>query len=219
MQSARIQDLLELGPGERVVFVRDVPAPDDVAALIASLANTRGGTIIFGAQRPASINGVRDPQTALSRISQGVDRIRPALVIEPQITTHAGKTLIVLDVPQGLDTPYIGPDGRVLVRDAHGSVAATPQQAAELAQRAMRNAALIPLFDPETTQRLQRKTVSATIDLDQIIDKLERLIVANAELTRRLDQANSWQARITDQIIGAALGFVVSIVIYLIGLN
>jgi predicted HTH transcriptional regulator len=219
MQSARIHDLLELGPGERIVFVRDAPAPDEIAALIASLANTQGGTIIVGAQRPQSITGVRDPQAALKRISQGADRVRPALVIDPQIATHDGKTLILLHVPQGYDTPYVGADGRVLVRNARRSVAATPQQAAELAQRAIENAALIPIFDRETTQRLQRKSVAATIDLDQIIDKLERLIVANAELTRRLDQANSWHARFMDQMIGAAMGFVVSILIYLIGLN
>jgi hypothetical protein len=219
MQSARIHDLLQLGPGERVILLRDAPASDEIARLIASLANTHGGTIVFGARSARAVGGVGDPQAALSRIAHAAERVRPSIVVEPQIAALDGHTLILLDVPQGRDAPYVGPDGGVLVRKGRWSIAAPPEQARELARRAIDNAMLIPLVDRDSGQRLQAKNATASIDIEHLLDKLERLIVANAELTGRLDRASAWRARLTDQAIGAALGFIVSVLVYLIGIN
>lgn len=218
MSSARITDLLRLGPGERIVWQRDMPRPAEIARHIVSFANTRGGTIVFGLAKNGAVEGVSDPKAAQTAVAQAVAEIKPPLLIDAQPIVHDGATLLVVDVPQGQDTPYVTGDGRVLVRSKGKVVGATAAQAAELAQRAVQSAALVPIA-PAGTQRLAPKTASPTVDLEHILLKLERLIIANAELTRKLDQSNSWQSRVADQLIGAAIGLVVSVVVYWIGIN
>lgn len=216
MLSARVEELLRRGADQRAILARRVPTPTAIAGLIASLANSEGGTLIFGATEHGRVVGVRDMAGALQRIAQGVALVQPPLIVEPQLVTQGERTLIVLDVPQGQDPPYLGPDGRILVREARRTRAATPQQAIALARRGLQ-AATLPR--QAAAGRLHSKQATLTVDLDQIFDKLERLIVANAELTRRLDQANSWRGRLVDQAIGAVLGGGLSLLLYLFGLQ
>ena len=211
MSAARIHDLIRLGPNERAVFVHHTPAPEIVARLIASLANSAGGVIVFGVQG-RSIVGLRDRQAALSSVAQAAQQVTPALLLEPQIVEADGRELLVLQVPRGLDAPYTTRDGRILVRRGRRSVAADAQQAAELAQRALSSAALMPL--QPATGRLQAKSAAPGVDLEHILLKLERLIIANAELARKLDESNSWQSRLIDQLIGAGVGIIVSVVLF-----
>lgn len=214
MQSAHIHDLIRLGPNERAIFTRDTPAPEHLAPLIASLANTQGGTILLGV-RGRSIVGLRDQQAALSSVAEAARQVLPALLLEPQIVTVDQRELLVLQVPRGQDPPYTSGDGRILVRRGRRSVAVDARQAAELAQRALSSAALVPLQTADMpTGRLQAKSAAPTVDLEHILLKLERLIIANAELARKLDEANSWQSRLIDQLIGAGIGIIVSVVLF-----
>lgn len=214
MQSARIHDLLRLGPNERIIFVSDASRPAAIAQCIAGLANAQGGTLVLGVKGRGAIVGVRDAQAAMVAIDTAARRIMPELLLEPQMIELDGNMILALDVPRGVDTPYVA-DGRIVVWNGRRLVAANGVQAAELAQRAVNSAALIPL-----TQRLQSKSAAPAIDLEHILLKLERLIIANAELTHKLDQANSWHSRITDQAIGAVLGLIIStIVLYVLGLG
>jgi hypothetical protein len=224
MSAARIHDLIRLGPNERAVFVHNTPAPETIARLIASLANTEGGVIVFGV-RGRSIVGLRDRQAALRSVAQAAQQVTPALLLEPQIIEADGQELLVLQTPRGLDAPYTTADGRILVRRGRHTVAADAQQAAELAQRALSSAALVSLppgasptgsLPPGAppTGRLQPKSAAPSVDLEHILLKLERLIIANAELARKLDEANSWQSRLLDQVIGAGVGIIVSVVLF-----
>jgi hypothetical protein len=219
MHPARLQDLLRLGPDERIVFMRDLPTPARLARQIASLANTHGGTIVVGVDAHNAVVGVRDPQAALSVAARAAQQLQPPLLIEPGIVAADNKTVLLIDVPQGSDPPYTTADGQIMVRRGRSVVAAGAEHAADLARRALRGAALVPLAPPDATRRTQPKSATATVDLDHILLKLERLIIANAELTRKLDDANSWRARITDQVIGAVIGLLVSVVVYWIGIN
>lgn len=219
MATARIHDLLRLGPNERIVFERTVLSPESIARSITSLANTNGGTVIIGVDERRRVHGVSDPRSALAAINRAAQIVTPALLIEPHVVVHDGKELIVLDVPQGYDTPYIAADKQIVVRRGSKTAVATPDHAAELARRAVTNATLTPV-----TQRLQPKNVAPTpaptIDIEHILLKLERLILTNAELSRKLDQANSWRSRITDQLIGAMLGMLISLaVFYVLGIG
>ncbi len=214
MDAARIYDLLRLGPNQRIIFARDVPPPGHVARMIVSLANTEGGVILFGVNDHQTIVGLKRVQAALKTITHAAQSVTPPVLIEPQLVAIDGKEIITLEVPQGYNTPYMGPDGGVLVRQTTRIVPANAEQAAELAQRAFAGAALIPLTERDPARRLQPKQAAPTVDLEHILLKLERLIIANAELTRKLDEANSWQSRITDQVIGAVLGLVISLMMF-----
>lgn len=223
MSTARIHDLIRLGPNEHTIIVRDVPTPQHIARMISSLANTQGGTILIGV-RNDRIVGLRDRQAALSAVVQAAQQVIPALLLEPQVVEVDGSEVLLLDVPRGHDTPYATADGRILVRRGGHSVAADAQQAAELAQRAISSARLISLppgaplvpLPPGAppTGRLQPKSVAPAVDLEHIMLKLERLIIANAELARKLDESNSWRSRLIDQVIGAGVGIIVSVVLF-----
>ena len=215
MQLARIDDLLRIGPNERIIFERDTQSPEAVAQLIASLANTQGGTIVFGITPRGRVKGLRDAQAAVTMIGRAADGITPHLLLDPQVVTRGDKQLILLDVPQGSDAPYSTAGGHIPIRVGKRSTTAGPEQAGELARRALRGALLVPL-PPEQrdSQRLVSKSAAPTIDLEHVMLKLERLIIANADLARKLDDANSWRSRIADQLIGAVLGLLVSTAVF-----
>lgn len=223
MQLARIDDLLRLGPNERIIFEPEAQSPTAVARYIASLANTHGGTLVFGVTGGRNLKGVRSTKTTLATISRAIGLITPTLLIEPQVIPGDNGDLVLLDVPHGYDPPYTTADGHIPIRNGSRTTTATGAQAAELATRALQGAAFISLDNTMTrrdTQRLQAKSAAPTIDLEHIMLKLERLIIANAELARKLDAANSWQSRLTDQLLGAVLGLIVStLVFYLLGIG
>lgn len=221
MQLARIDDLLRIGPNERVIFERDTQSPEAVAQLIAGLANTDGGTVVFGITPRGTVKGLRDTQASLTTIGRASDKITPHLLLDPQLVTCDNKQLILLGVPQGHDAPYTTADGHIPIRMGKRSTTASAQQAGELARRAVRGAVLVPLRGEQgDSQRLVAKSVAPAVDLDHVILKLERLIIANADLARKLDDANSWKSRIADQLIGAVLGLLVSTaVFYLLGIG
>lgn len=214
MHTARIADLLRLGPGGHALFVADVGASDDVARLIAGLANADGGTLVFGAETSGRVRGVGDVRGGLGRIAAGAQRVTPQLLLEPHLIKHAGRELIALDVQRGADPPY-AVDGQLWVRGRKGVHGADPEQAADLARRALRSATLVPAA---SAGRAAKGPVS--VDLEHILLKLERLIVANAELTRKLEAANSWRSRMIDQVVGALIGLALSaLMFYLLGIG
>ncbi len=223
MHAARIDDLLRLGPSERVVFEREARSPNDIARHIASLANTHGGTIVVGVNDNRVVTGIRNSRASLAMVSKAAQLVSPTLMLDPQIVIADSKQIVVLDVPQGYDTPYTTAEGHIPVRNGAKTVFADDQQAAMLARRAFTSAAYVSIDGTSadsTTRRMQPKGTTATVDLDHIMLKLERLIIANAELARKLDQSNSWESRLTDQLVGAILGMIVStLVLYVLGIG
>lgn len=214
MHSARIADLLRLGPGGHTLFERDVAASGDVARLIAGLANGDGGTILFGAGEGRAA-GIDHTGGAFRRIAAGAQRVTPPLLLEPQLATLDGRNMILLDVPRGADPPY-AVDGQIWVRGRKGIHAANTEQATDLARRALSSVTLAPAAG---SGRLGAKG-PFSVDLEHILLKLERLIAANAELTRKLEDAGSWRSRIVDQLIGALIGLALSVLVfYLLGIG
>lgn len=217
--NARIHDLIRQGPNERIIFAREGLSPRAVARLIASLANSAGGVILFGV-RGRRIVGLRDGRAVLATIARAAQLVMPALLIEPALVQINGRALVALDVPRGLDAPYLTADGQILVRRGPRSVPADAREAAGLAQRSIHAATLLPLSATAAPHRLQAKSAPPPVDLDHIMLKLERLILANAELARKLDASNSWQSRLIDQLIGVGLGIIASVVLfYLFGIS
>jgi len=91
--------------------------PERIAQGIVALANTDGGTIIFGVNDQLRIEGVSNPewvQSELARICR--EEIVPPLV--PMIDTMAfdsGKRIVALDI-DGKKRPYRTKDGRFYLR-------------------------------------------------------------------------------------------------------
>ena len=75
---------------------------------ISAFANTFGGSLIFGISNDDSeIVGITDIKVDSEFISQKIkERISPIPVFNLRFEVVDGKKLIIVDVPDGRDTPY-----------------------------------------------------------------------------------------------------------------
>lgn len=124
--SIDLQALLEQGMGATLHwFPADVPAAR-LAAVMAAMANTHGGTVLLGvAPRSPHIQGVPDPDAALDLVFQAALLTDPPLVLPlPRLAAAplAGASavypsqVLVISVPAGLPNIY-SLDGRYLGRE------------------------------------------------------------------------------------------------------
>ncbi len=96
--------------------------PDDIsisrlAATLAAMANTRGGTVLVGiSPRAGRIQGVRDPEEMIDRIFQAALLAAPPLVLPvPRSEIVEGVQVVRVTVPPGLPHVY-SLEGRYLGR-------------------------------------------------------------------------------------------------------
>jgi ATP-dependent DNA helicase RecG len=113
-------ELLRLVRGGEDTFLElkvKLSNPEKIAQEIVALANTGGGTIIFGVNDQMRIEGVDDAESVqeeLVRICR--DEIQPALVpFIDRIAFDSGRRVVALDV-EGKRRPYRTREGRFYVR-------------------------------------------------------------------------------------------------------
>lgn len=93
---------------------------------VAAFANTSGGTIYLGAgASKSSIRGLEKPDETYSELVKEIaERLTPRLAVTIEPITADSKTIIVLQAPQGAETPYVLHPGGVWVRREGETVAA-----------------------------------------------------------------------------------------------
>jgi len=80
---------------------------EKILQTIIAFANGSGGNLIFGIDDDRKIIGVANPfelEEKLSNIT--FDSIKPTIRIDPVFTTEQDKTLVIIKVPLGIETPY-----------------------------------------------------------------------------------------------------------------
>lgn len=91
--------------------------PERIAQEIVALANTDGGTMVFGVSDQLRVEGVRNPEAVLQELSRLCrDEIYPPIL--PLIDVVAfdnGRRIVALEV-SGADRPYRTADGRFYLR-------------------------------------------------------------------------------------------------------
>jgi ATP-dependent DNA helicase RecG len=107
---------------------------------VSAYANGQGGSFFYGVEDDGAVIGLDDVKWAIEQISKLIQtRVSPLpdFSLTPYIVDN-GKTVLVLQVPQGKLTPYyyVG-DGATtaFIRVGDESVPASPQQLSELARR------------------------------------------------------------------------------------
>lgn len=126
--SMEIQPLLEQGMGLTLHwFPSDVPVAR-LAAVMAGMANTQGGTVLLGvAPRSAHVQGVPDLDAALDLVFQAALLTDPPLVLPmPRLASVAPAgaaasyppQVLVISIPAGLPNIY-SLDGRYLGREGN----------------------------------------------------------------------------------------------------
>ena len=105
---------------------------------VSAFANNKGGTLVFGvSDKDHAVVGLQDAQAEADFISQAIrSRIDPVPPFEMNIESEGAADVIVLDVPEGGDTPYYyRADGRMeaFVRIGNRSEVASATQLRDLA--------------------------------------------------------------------------------------
>jgi ATP-dependent DNA helicase RecG len=133
-------------------FPQDVPL-SQLAATLAAMANTMGGTVLLGiAPRSGQVHGVRDPEEAIDRIFQAALMADPPLVLPiPRVQSVQGDRVLWITIPAGLPNVY-NIEGRYLWREG---VRTNPIPALRLRQLLVERGAL---------QFESRLPTSATLD-------------------------------------------------------
>ena len=120
MEAAELHAILARGEDSRHQFKRDFTNADSLAAELAALANGSGGQILIGVADDGHLVGLT--QQDIGRLNQllsnaASQHVRPPLSPTSQnIQTDQGLVLVV-DVSQGINKPYMDLQGRVWVKN------------------------------------------------------------------------------------------------------
>jgi ATP-dependent DNA helicase RecG len=98
-----IQALVQAGESQTVEFKPESESQGDVGELLAALANTDGGIILFGVTDTQEIVGVKRLETVYNRIQAAARACRPPLNLYLTVYTVevAGRPVVVAQLPAG----------------------------------------------------------------------------------------------------------------------
>ncbi len=119
LTEATLLERVALGEHSRQQFKRSFTNPDALAAELAALANSGGGTLLIGVNDDGSLAGLDAAE--LRRLNQMLSNassqhVRPPLhPLTENVQTHAGLVMVVT-VPNGLAKPYLDQQGRIWVK-------------------------------------------------------------------------------------------------------
>lgn len=107
LTTEKIKQAIIGGESLFVEFKEDFSNTDDIAAEITALANTEGGTIIFGVKDNGEIKGLdkvkKIEETIMNLVRQN---IYPPLTVEFLALKLQNKMVAAIDVPKGIGRPY-----------------------------------------------------------------------------------------------------------------
>ncbi len=118
-------------------FKQQLVRPVDLAKALIAFANTDGGQLILGVTQDRAIIGVDDPDAVMRQVDNAAyNNCEPPLtIVQETVTTEDGKTVIVINVPQGNQRPYRTSTG-YYVRTTSGRRQASRQELGRLFQAA-----------------------------------------------------------------------------------
>jgi len=107
MNYREVEAMIEEGEGFTIEFKRRISSPEKIARTIISLANTRGGTILFGVDDDGSIVGVESEKSEIELIEiAGRDFADPPITAGIDVVAFDGKDVIVCRIPESHSKPH-----------------------------------------------------------------------------------------------------------------
>lgn len=97
MHPEELRTLVSQGESDTLELKAEVPHPQLIARYLASLANTKGGCIVFGVQEPSKIVGV-DFARAHRAIEFALARVDPKPVVAVETVVIDDHSLVVVSV-------------------------------------------------------------------------------------------------------------------------
>lgn len=122
-----------------VEFKSDFPQNDQILKTIIGFCNQNGGKLIIGVANNGTIVGLPADkiQKALEYLEKSIfERSFPPIMPQIHLQTVAGKTILILQVSEGMNKPYyipsIGPEKGTYIRLGRSTLQATPEIIEEL---------------------------------------------------------------------------------------
>ncbi len=102
-----IKNMITEGEGFELEFKRRISSPEKIARTIISLANTKGGYILFGVDDDGSIIGVESEKSEAELIEVAAnDLIDPPIDPAIEIVPFDGRDVIVCYIPESETKPH-----------------------------------------------------------------------------------------------------------------
>lgn len=122
------------GESDELEFLSSTDMESVIPPVIAFL-NSGGGTVLIGVDGKGGIVGVEDAEIHASRLQEGLQvKISPKALFSVSVDKVGGKSLIVIEVPGGQDTPFVS-GGRVFLREGAQTRVANSEDLQALFQR------------------------------------------------------------------------------------
>jgi predicted HTH transcriptional regulator len=107
MNANELLALIAQGENQALEFKQTWPRPEQLASEIVAFANSNGGTIVLGVSDHKEIVGIdNEPPREEWVMNIARSDIEPALDVSYQTLPVDGKTLALIHVSKGQDTPY-----------------------------------------------------------------------------------------------------------------
>lgn len=108
MINSLLDQIIEAGESARAEFKATLPSTDIIGQIVCSFLNTRGGTLILGVGDDGKVIGLDGASLKAEHIRRDLlDRISPPAAWSINVDQLKGKDVVVLDVPQGIERPYV----------------------------------------------------------------------------------------------------------------
>ena len=120
MTEQELVELCSLGENTTVQFKLEFTTPKQIAEELVAFANTRGGTIVFGAEdKTGKMVGLTYEQLQYTSRELGNtanDHVRPTIYIETETLKHEGQAYLLAYVKNGDYKPYKDLAGNIWVK-------------------------------------------------------------------------------------------------------
>ena len=116
-----VKSIVNSGEGYNADFKLSVPSKvRELSQAICAFSNSEGGYIFIGVDNNDRIIGTTINNTKRSAIQDAIRDITPIVSVDAYSMDVDGKTVWILDVPQGKDKPYVA-SGAIYVREGTNS--------------------------------------------------------------------------------------------------
>jgi ATP-dependent DNA helicase RecG len=132
MDNTVLGQLLDQGESARVEFILGVDKESHVEEAACAFLNDQGGVIVAGVKDDGRLVGVPSAEAKAQAIQQRLlAAISPPAPLSVTVEDVQGKKLVVIDVPQGLEKPYVC-KGKIMVRRGAAVVSAVAGEISSL---------------------------------------------------------------------------------------
>lgn len=163
--------LIHTGESERVEFLTSPRDRDAVARAVCAMLNQKGGTVLVGVDDKGLATGDCQMQDAHDIRDYLRTHLTPRILFTVNLDRVAGGSLVVVDVPEGVDRPYVY-DGAIYIRDGRRTIKASADE--------MRRMVVNQAREPERWER----RVASGLNLSDLAEELITKTVLNAEQKR-----------------------------------